>query len=181
MALSATATPYAMALLDLASDRGDLAPVREQLNSLSALLDASEELRAAFSNPTISIAERKGLVEATATHARMAPVTRNFLLLLADKGRLPILRDITKVFNRLADERTGVVEARVVSSMPLNSLQRARLEQTLAQMTAKSVTVVSEVDPSLIGGLQVHVGGRVYDTSVANRLKGLRDTILSDL
>lgn len=181
MALSAVATPYAMALLDLAVDTGTLSTVRGQIDRIDALYAKSPELQVAFGNPTISTDERKKVVQSLAVSLALSPTTKNFLLVLAEKGRLAALPDIAAVLGRLADERTGVAKAEVVSTAPLDAGQMARLQATLGTMTGKTVTLSNTVDPSLIGGLRVSVDGKVYDTSVAMQLRKLREAILSDL
>lgn len=181
MALSPVATPYAMALLDLAVEQGSLPAVRAQLESLVDVLGRSRELQVAFSNPTISTRERQSVVQSLVGPFGLSKMARNFLMVLADKGRLSALPDIVTVLGRLADARTGAARAEVVASAPLDATQQERLKSTLAQMTGKTITLQTAVDPSLLGGLRVTVDGKVYDTSVATRLKRLREAILSDL
>lgn len=181
MALSPVATPYALALLDLAVDQGTLPAVRAQLEKLADAVRQSRDLQIAFGNPTISTAERKRVVEALAGLLALSPTTRNFLYVLAEKGRLGALGDIATAFGRLADERTGAARAEVVSSAPLTSEQLSRLTAALADKTGKTVTLSNAVDPALLGGIRVAVDGKVYDTSVATQLRKLREAILSDL
>lgn len=181
MALSAVATPYALALLDLSTDRNELLVVRKQLDKVVQLTSESKELAMAFSNPTITVEERKAVVTSLATATSLTTTTRHFLLVLAEKGRLAVLSDIAETFGRLADERTGVARAEVVSSAPLDAGQEVRLKAKLRTLTGKDVELSNKVDASLIGGLRVHVGGQVFDTSVATQLRKLREAILQDI
>ena len=65
--------------------------------------------------------------------------------------------------------------------MRLSVAQTTRLKNTLAQITGKTVVVSNTVDPQLIGGVQVKVGGKLFDASVRTQLRQLRSAILSDL
>ena len=175
------AIPYATALLELAVEQGTTNAVRQQLNRLRDVLAGSKELRVAFSNPTLTVEERVAVVRALVGPLGLSRTTQNFLFVLAEKGRLGALEDIVRVFNTLADERTGVVRTEVVSSVPVTGGQLMRLKSALAKLTGKTVQLETRVDEDLIGGLQIHVDGKVYDTSIATQLQKLRETILSSL
>lgn len=181
MALSPVATPYATALLDLAMDTQQLAVVRPQIEKVVRLIGASRELEVAFENRTITVEERKNVVTRLAGTLLLSPTVKNFLLVLAEKGRLGNLRDIATVFGQLADARTGAARAEVRSSVALNPGQIGRLEAKLSELTGKRVQVTNTVDATLIGGIRVHVDGQVYDTSVAMQLRKLREAILQDI
>ena len=175
------AIPYATALLDLAVDEGTTTAIRQQLNRLLEVERASKELRMTFSNPTLTVGERVAIVRGLVGPLGLSRTTQNFLYILAEKGRLGALADIVRVFNTLADERTGVVRTEVVSSTPVTEGQLIRLKSALGKLTGKTVQLETRVDPNLIGGLQIHVDGKVYDTSIATQLQKLRETILSSL
>ncbi|MCB9507801.1 MAG: ATP synthase F1 subunit delta [Myxococcales bacterium] len=179
--MSAVADIYALALLDLTVANGTLQAVREQLDQLASLLQTSRELNVAFSNPTLTMAERERVVDALAQRLSLSKTTRSFLMVLASKGRLPAVQDIATAFGRLADERTGVLRARCVSSVPLSVTQTTRLKAMLSELTGRTVMVSNDIDPSLLGGVRVHVAGKVYDTTVATQLQQLRGAILNSL
>ena len=180
MATSA-AIPYASALLDLAVEQGTTNAIRQQLNRLVDLQISSAELKIAFANPTLTVDERVAIVRALVGPLGLSRTTQNFLCVLAEKGRLNVLPDIVRTFNTMADERTGAVRAEVVSSSPITEGQLTRLKAALSKTTGKTVRIETSVDPELIGGLQIHVDGKVYDTSIATQLHKLRENILSNL
>jgi F-type H+-transporting ATPase subunit delta len=170
-----------MAVLDLAVEHGAVDVVRDQLDALSDALGKSEAVRVAFTNPTITTSERKAVVTQLSSALGLHALTRKFLSVLAEKGRLGAIADIATTYGRLADARTGAARAEVVSSTSLTAAQEAQLATTLGTVTGKKVTVTTTVDPALVGGLRVTIDGRVYDTSVATRITRLREAILSDL
>lgn len=181
MANETIANPYAQALLALAIEQGALRPLRDQLAQVVKTVDSSPELETVFANPTIATEERNKVVEVVATRLALSKVMRNFLFVLSERRRLPVLRDIEMVFQRLADAHLGVMRAEAVSSTQLSLAQITRLKNTLSEKTGKTVLVSNTVDPSLLGGLQVKIDGRVYDASVRTRLRNLREAILQDL
>lgn len=175
------ATPYARALLGIAVDEGSLRNTREQFANVMKLVRDSEDLARVFSSATISGEERNRVVDVLATRLALSRTLRNFLFVLSDRRRLGVLADIERVFQRLSDAHLGVIRAEAVSSVRLSVAQTTRLKNTLAQITGKTVVVSNTVDPQLIGGVQVKVGGKLFDASVRTQLRQLRSAILSDL
>ena len=178
MASSAVASVYAKALADLTAANGSMSAVRDQLDSLAGLVRASRELQVVLSNPTVGVDARKRVVVAVSDRLSLSKTTRSFLLVLAEKNRLAALAPIADAFGQLVDERSGIVRAKVVSSVALSEAQATRLRAVLGDLTGKSVVVSNETDPAHIGGLAVHVGGKVYDSTVATQLDKLRAAIL---
>jgi F-type H+-transporting ATPase subunit delta len=73
----------------------------------------------------------------------------------------------------------GVVEAVVTSAAPLTSEETTAIRQRVESMAGAAVDLRTAVDPSLIGGLTVKVGGRLLDASVRGRLERLRDQLIA--
>jgi F-type H+-transporting ATPase subunit delta len=102
---------------------------------------------------------------------------RNFLGLLLQKDRLKFLGQISNVYRVLADELSGTVRAQVTSAAELGGAQREAIRLALEKQTGKTVELRVHVDPSLIGGLQVGLGGKVFDGSVKTQLKRIAATL----
>ena len=181
MARTKVAQPWAKALLDLSVDAGTVSATREELDRVASLVTSSWDLQNAFANPTITVDDRKKVVSELATRLSLGRTVKNFLLLLADKRRLASLRDIADAYREYADAHEGVVRAEALSPVPLTDTQLTRLRETLGTLTGRRVAVNVTVDPTVIGGLRVRVGGRVYDATVARRLDALRTEILQSL
>jgi F-type H+-transporting ATPase subunit delta len=79
--------------------------------------------------------------------------------------------------DRLMDHQ-GVVRAEVVTAMPLPDDQARALQDRLAGVTGRTVTMSARVDPSLIGGLVARVGSTVYDGSIATQLERMRGRLI---
>jgi F-type H+-transporting ATPase subunit delta len=179
MAKTSVAQPYAQALLELATAERAVEKFRAELRSVVTTLDRSPELGVVFSVPTITEAERKAVILELSQRLGLSRTVQNGLLVLAEKRRLAHLRDIVAAFERLADEATGIVRADVRTAAPLSLEQREALRRSLEQAVGRKVVLATTIDPSLLGGLRVEFGGRVYDASVTTKLDTLRDQILS--
>jgi F-type H+-transporting ATPase subunit delta len=100
-------------------------------------------------------------------------VVRNFLFVLIDHRRVPMLSEIIEAFITRLDERLGFARAEVRAARQIDDSQRAALVAQLERLTGKQVRLQFTVDESLIGGVVARVGSTVYDGSVRGRLETL--------
>ena len=63
---------------------------------------------------------------------------------------------------------------RIRSAHPLSDDQMSRLETSLRDVAGAKVTLETSVDPSLLGGLVVQLGSRMYDSSLRTKLQRLQ-------
>jgi F-type H+-transporting ATPase subunit delta len=169
-----TARRYAKALFDLAQQDKQLAPIREQLEQIDQSIRAHAELRDLCQNPRYHQEEKKRILGSLADRIGSPPILKRFLELLVQKNRLPQLPEITKVFGILVDEAQGVEHVRVRAARPLSKDQQSQLKRQLETLTRRNVDLVVNEEPSLIGGMVVYAGTRVYDGSVKGQLQRLR-------
>lgn len=76
----------------------------------------------------------------------------------------------------------GNVEVTIISAEPLKKKQVETIQGSLASFigNAKQVDVKLQVTPSILGGLQILVGDRFLDLSVASRVTELIKTLNSN-
>ena len=171
--MSVAASRYAKALIDVLYPKKAEAGL-EQLQKFSSLLSTEPDFRRVFENPTISGERRKALLTEVSDALVFEPSVRNFLNLLIDRNRIDIIDEITQTYQRLLDERMGVVRARVTSAFPMDSTQERDIAVKLQKLTGKAVRLESATDPSLIGGLVAEVGSTIYDGSIRQQLRSFK-------
>jgi len=165
---------YAQALFDLADETGALEAVRADLKSLRAAWNESADLRRLATSPVISSEDQqKGLV-AIADAGRANRVTRNFLGLLGQNGRSRDLPGVIAGFDALYAKKTGVVAAEVVSAQPLTAAQTTSIQSALRTSLGKDPEMTTRVDPSILGGLRVKVGSKLFDASLKTKLDQMK-------
>jgi F-type H+-transporting ATPase subunit delta len=169
----ALARRYARALLDVAG--ADALALRDELRAFGPIVEGHPELRRALLEPGLGTEPRRRVLAAVAEGAGASALLRRFLDLLAARDRFGILSDVIEAYAGLANAAHGVVSAEVVSAGPLAEAQR----QALAASLGRTVELRSRVDPGLVGGLLVRVGGTTYDGSVRTRLAALRRRLAS--
>jgi len=151
-----------------------------QLRQFAAILSEQPDARAVFENPTISADGRKGLLNKIGDAVAFDKVIRNFLNLLVERNRLALITEIIAAYEKLLDEKQGVVRALVTSAKPLDAAQQSAVATKLQVLTGKQVRVELSVDPSLIGGLVAQVGSTVYDGSIRQQLNAFKNRLIQD-
>ena len=165
---------YAQSLFELTIENGNLAKVEADLKSLKAMIADSADLRRLIQSPAFSAEDKgKGLV-AVAVKAKFDMLTTKFLGLVASNGRTGDLLGAISAFVELSAKHRGVVTAEVVSAAPLSAAQLKGVQTALAQSLGKTPEVSTRVDPSLLGGLKVRVGSRLFDASLRSKLDSLK-------
>jgi F-type H+-transporting ATPase subunit delta len=170
--LSVTDRVYARALFEAAQERGKLETVRDQLAQVVAAEAEVPELRELLRNPQVDPRARAAALEDLL--AGGDELLRNFLLLLADKGRSGELEEIAREFDRLVAEHEGVISAELTTAVELSDDDEQRLLKQIEQASGRKVEATRNVDPSLIGGIVLQVGSHRLDASVRGRLERLR-------
>jgi F-type H+-transporting ATPase subunit delta len=159
IAADRVAKVYAQAIVEAADAAGCRREVLGELGQLAReVLPRVPEAVAVFSSPKIAAEEKDRIIDRLAG-GRLKPTTANALHVLARHGRLGMLSAVVDAAERLADERDGRKQARIV----------AETEKALSASLVPSFAV----DPAIIGGLIVRVGDTIYDQSVATGLARL--------
>ena len=176
---SVAASRYAKALMDvLYPDKADAG--LQQLRQFASVLAEQPDAQRVFENPTISGEGRKGLMKTIADALAFDAVVRNFLNLLVERNRLGLITEVVAAYEKLLDEKQGVVRALVTSAHPLDAAQQKEVAAKLETLTGKQVRVELSVDPSLIGGLVAQVGSTVYDGSIRQQLTAFKNRLIQD-
>jgi F-type H+-transporting ATPase subunit delta len=168
---------YARALLDVVTagppspDQGPAA-VRDALERSRAVLGANPELVRALTHPTVPAPARKKVL--LAVWSGTPEVVKRLLLLLVERDRVELLPAITEAYALAWNESRGVVAVSAVSAIELDGPVKQALGEALEEATGKEVELKTRVDPSVLGGVRVTVGGRTLDGTVAAQLQALR-------
>jgi len=167
---------YAGAALDNLPADADAEDAASELNLLAGLLDTSPELDYLLFLAPISVAARCEVVERM-FHERCGAVTHALLGVLARRDRLHLLGVIAARFRALLDRRQGKVHVTVTTAFELDEPARRQVAEAVARKIGARPILQTVVDPSLLGGMVVSVGGRVYDDSIQTELERMRERL----
>jgi F-type H+-transporting ATPase subunit delta len=177
--MSVAANRYATALIDVLHP-GATEVGLQQLEQFLALLTDQPDSRRFLENPALAGERRKRLLVEISGALGFDRRVSNFIHILADRNRLPILEEIITEYRRLMDKRLGIVRARVTTARTLDAVQKQQLTYRLEQITGKQVRMEVSIDPSLIGGVVAQVGSTIYDGSVRQQLQAFKARIVGE-
>jgi F-type H+-transporting ATPase subunit delta len=166
---------YAKALFDAAQGQRRLERVREELSDFVAATNEVPELRALLLNPQLDPRARVSALEAILGDAD--ELVRNFLLLVAERGRSAELGDIQREFERLVAREAGQLTVDLTTAVELSDDEAHGIVKQIEEASGRPVEAERHVDADLIGGLVLQVGSQRVDASVRGRLQRLRQEL----
>jgi ATP synthase F1 delta subunit len=169
------ASVYARSLFEVARDSGRLDVVREQLGQFADVLESDQRLQVFFFSPYFSTEEKKDGLRRAVTDAD--PIVLNFLELLIEKHRTPVLFRTRRAFDRLWQDHNRLLPVNVTSAVALDEATVRHIGERIAEQTGRKVDLKANVEPDILGGIVVRVGNSVLDASISHRLDLLRRQI----
>jgi len=165
---------YAIALFDLARERGAIDAVKADLQRFESLVDESADLNRLVRSPVFPAAEQSQALSAVLDRAGIGGLTAKFLKLVAANRRLFAVRDMLKAFRKLVADYKGEATAEVTVAEQLKDEHVAALRGALKAVSGRDVDLAIKVDPAIIGGLVVKLGSRMVDSSLRTKLNAIR-------
>jgi F-type H+-transporting ATPase subunit delta len=163
---------YSRALFEVAQAQDKLELIRDQLSQLADALAGDRRLALFFFSPYFSTQEKQDALHRVLTGAD--PVLVNFLELLIEKHRMPVLFRIREQYEHLWQEENRVLPVEVTSAIELDSQTTENLGRTIGERSGRRVTLAANVDPDILGGIVVRVGNSILDASIRTRLEQVR-------
>jgi F-type H+-transporting ATPase subunit delta len=163
---------YARALFEAAQEADRVDAVSSDLGALATAGDEVPELRAFLRNPQIEPEGKAALLEQLAAGAD--ELVRNFVRLVAEKGRAGELPEIAKELDALVARAQNRLAVELTTSYELSEEEAQSIVQTIEKASGRTVEATRTVDPGLIGGIVLQIGSHRADGSVRGRLERLR-------
>lgn len=173
------AVRYALAMAAVAdekraTDSGAVDRIAGDLDRLFALWRDDATFRAFVADPRLDSAQQRRGAFAILDRAEIGTETRNLVGVLITNRRLRALPQVAQAFGALLAERRGQQIAQVETAHPLTDTQRAQIAARLTEAGYSGVKLAETVDPTLLGGLVVKIGSRLYDSSIKSKLLRLQ-------
>lgn len=169
---------YATALYQLATEAKQVDDILLDLNSFNEFVDNNSDLQTLIYSPVFGADEKAAAVVHLLKKANANALVIQFVGTIAKNGRLFAISSIISAFIKEVDNRRGKISAEVVSAIPLDNKRQAKIQESIISLAdAKDVSLVMRVDPSLIGGLVIRIGSRMFDTSLKTKLNRLESAM----
>ncbi len=166
---------YADALFRAAREDEKLDAIRVQLGEFADALSSDREMQLFLFSPHFSSQEKmEGLRKAV---SGAEPEFMNFLELLLEKHRMPVIFRIRRIFEELWAKENRRLDVTVTSAVELDPKVAEKIGQEIEKQTGQAVELQSRVDEDILGGLVLRVGNMVLDASLRNRLEKLRKNV----
>jgi F-type H+-transporting ATPase subunit delta len=177
MSTRASAARYAKALFDVAIAESTPEQIEQELSNFANVVHGHADLQHVLVSPAVPAARKSALVAELLDRLQLSSPVRKLLLLLAERDRFELLSDLVSVYHERVMEHQKVIQAEVTTAAPIPADQAAQLQQRLGRSLGRTVTLTTNVDPSLIGGMVTRIGSTVYDGSIATQLAVLRQRL----
>lgn len=160
---------YAWALFEVAKERKALERTYEDCSLASSLLSSHSPLRLTIAS-ALQGCYPEDWTQRLIEILGFQPFFLSFLRLLADKNRLSTLKDVSRLYKRLADAELNRVSLQVVSADPLTDSQKLALEQHLSGLFCKEMKMIYSIDPRVLGGFIVQSDTITIDVSARHHI-----------
>ncbi|HNV86497.1 MAG TPA: ATP synthase F1 subunit delta [Candidatus Omnitrophota bacterium] len=171
----AAARRYASALFALEKSAKRTQKALEALTQAEKLFTSSPDLGKIFGTATISRGEKENLIEKLLAPA--SPEIKSFLKLLVRKNRFGLLPDIREFFQELYHEDEGIEEVRLVTPFEPDKETEERIRKAVQKKLNRKVLLKKALDPSVIGGIAIYTKTSVFDGTLSQKLKELRQCL----
>ena len=166
---------YAEALFEVARDKGKLDEIHDQLGEVADAIAENRDLQVFFFSPYFSSAEKRDGIARVLSGAE--PELVNFLELLAEKHRVPVIFRIRRRFDEMWAKEKRRLEVRLTSAVELPPDVVKEVGKQIEDQTGQTIELESDVDENILGGIVLQVGNMVLDASVRNKLERLRKEV----
>ena len=172
------ASRYAQSLIELAQERNQLEEIKADVDTLLAM-GKNRDFALLLSSPVVSPSKKQAVLTQLLDKANADQLTRLYVKLLIEKGREVDMLGILKEFNEQYKRIKHISTVKLTSAAPLSAdtLEAIKRELIDSHKTESKVELHTQIDPELIGGFILEFDGKVYDASVAHKLKNLKDEL----
>lgn len=174
--MTKTAMLYGGSLYELAASENLTESIMEEMAAVKALFSENPDYLRLLSEPAVPKAERIGLLDKAFADS-INIYLLNFMKILCENGTIREFSDCLHVFRDRYNKDNNITEAVVTSAVPLSEAQLDALKTKLESYTNKNILLTTKVDPSVLGGIKVHVDGKELDGTASGRLSSIRKKI----
>ncbi|MGW7050838.1 F0F1 ATP synthase subunit delta [Streptomyces sp. NPDC054887] len=156
--------------LTAAQQAGVLDDVEDEVFRFGRIVASDTGLRAALTDRSASVSAKSELLRSL-LGGKAQPVTERLVVRLVAQPRGRSLEAGLESLSKLAAARRDRMVAVVTTAVPLTDQQKQRLGAALAKLYGRQMHLNLEVDPEVLGGIQVQIGDEVINGTIADRLE----------
>ena len=175
-----TSERYALALFELANEKSELEDIEKNILFLLEICNSNSEFKSFLKNPTNQIELQSKVFIEISKIMKLNKSFSNFLQLIIDKRRIFFLDKILEKFIMLCSKKKGRINATLISSKDLSQEEKKTINSEISKAINGFVDFTYKTDKSLISGIRVQVGSLLIDTSISNKLKRIKQSMIEN-
>ncbi len=168
------AKKYAKALFEITFDEKKYDAVGDELLFILKCLEDEPMLYQVLRNPLVVTSEKKKILDSIFKE-NISQEVLNFLHIIIDKKREKHIESIVEEYMALTNDVKNIMEAVVITAVPLSDEMSVKLQEILSKSSGKNVRLKNKVDTEIIGGVFVKAGDKVIDGTIKGRLEQMKE------
>jgi len=159
----------------------DTEQAQRQMQDFVATLAENRTLREVLMDPSIPDEQKLRVLDGIAGRLGMGKPVRNFLAVIIDHQRLPVLNEILDEYAAIANKGSGLTEVEITTARPIEDAERETLEAKARELAKTNIRATYSEDASLLGGAVLKIGSTVYDGSLRAQLAQLKQRLTAEV
>jgi len=159
---------YGQALFEAARNANVQDRVAAELVCLTEMLHKDARIGIFLGTPVIAFADKRKVIETS--FASFSAITRNFLLVIAERGRSVMLDMIVESYTEFANQTANIAVVEVGTARPLDADERERVAKVMGEKLKKTIKLTEHVNPELMGGMVLIHEDKMWDGSLRRKL-----------
>lgn len=150
----------------------------QKLTAFSNAFTSDKDLHNALLSPMFPEPQRASALNSLAESFEFTPAAKNFVRLMFDRGRLPLLSEVALAFTQMADRAAQVVMVEVLTARPVGADEQLQIAESLKRTITGRLEFVWSIDPLILGGMLVRYEGFVLDGTVRSNLNRIGQSLI---
>lgn len=175
---SVVAKRYAKALFEVAGESNAVADVEQELKAVALAIGSDAEIGKFLAFPNIETSRKIAILK-QALSGKVSDAVLNTIELLVERGRQEDIEGVYGAYKKVAGEALGQADAIVYTAKPLDADEMTKVVARFSAVSGKAIRAEQVVEPTLLGGIQVRIGDRLYDGSLSGKLARLEQSLKS--
>lgn len=175
--VSKAAHRYATAFFELLTESNSMEEARTELQILVDCIKTNDDLKKSLHSPICSREQKATILADLSSKLKFSKLLSNFLGIIAVNGRSRDIVAIHLAFEQIYAKKQGLSQVVVTTAQPMNEQQREDIRKIVQSKTGDDFVLTEQVEPELIGGIQIQIGSTLYDASIASKLDRLNNSM----
>ncbi len=177
MIIGGVAKRYAQALFELGLESGTYRGLLAELTDFCDFLAENVDVKKVLESSIYNVQEKRGVLNALLKGKNYSEMMEQFLRLIQEKRRISFIPQIRNGLLLLVESHEGIERVDVTVASALDKGQKKEIVNALEKSTGKKVVLEESVDPSIIGGLIIKAGSKIYDGSILTQVNALGEKL----